>query len=60
MMHQTTSRHVEFTDIEIKPDVGMYGMFDFDKSDVFIKLGREATQKKIPEIRALLEQRNLL
>lgn len=57
MMHQSTARHVEFTDLEIRPDVFEYGLFDFEHTELFIDLGRQAAQRILPELRLLLERR---
>lgn len=56
MMFQTTSRHKEFTDVEIETNVGAYSMFDFSQTERFIELGREAAAARLPEIRYLLNQ----
>ena len=39
-------------DIHIKPQVGHIGMLEFEKADELIKLGIEATERVMPEIRA--------
>jgi len=39
-------------DIHIKPQLGHIGMLEFEKADDLIKLGMEATERVMPEIRA--------
>lgn len=39
-------------DIHIKPQVGHIGMLEFEKADDLIKLGAEAAERMMPEIRA--------
>lgn len=39
-------------DIHIKPQIGHIGMLEFEKADELIKLGMEATERVMPEIRA--------
>ncbi len=60
MMHQSTSRHQDFTDVEIRPRVFEYGMFDFEKTELFMELGRRAAEEKLPELRLLLDRRKTI
>ena len=39
-------------DVHIKPQLGHIGMLEFEKADDLIKLGVEATERVMPEIRA--------
>lgn len=39
-------------DIHIKPQIGHIGMLEFEKADDLIRLGVEATERVMPEIRA--------
>ncbi|MEQ9365113.1 MAG: cyclic nucleotide-binding and patatin-like phospholipase domain-containing protein [Leptospirales bacterium] len=57
MMHQTTSRHREFSDLEVRPAVGRYALTDFSQTREFIRLGREAMQNKLSALRILLARR---
>lgn len=42
-------------DVHIKPQIGHIGMLEFEKSDELIRLGAEATERVMPEIRAGIE-----
>ncbi len=57
MMHQTTSRHLEYSDLEIRPDVGRYALTDFSQTREYIRLGREAMQEKMSGLKLLLARR---
>ncbi len=41
-------------DIHIKPPIGHIGLLEFEKAEELIKLGEEATEKLIPEIKAAM------
>ncbi len=41
-------------DIHIKPSVGHVGLLEFEKCEELIRLGEEATEKLIPEIKAAM------
>ena len=56
MMHQTTARHRQYTDLEICPDVGRYHITDFKNAEKFVELGRQAAEEKLPELRYLLQK----
>ncbi len=42
-------------DVHIKPQIGHIGMLEFEKAEDLIKLGVEATERAMPEIRAGLQ-----
>ncbi len=42
-------------DVHIKPQLGHIGMLEFEKCDELIRLGAEATERVMPEIRAGIE-----
>lgn len=46
-----------YADIVIEADVSKYSFMDFDKADELIEIGYKSAQKKLPEIRSLLEKR---
>lgn len=56
MMHQTTARHVEFTNLEIRPAVGAYGLTEYTRTAQIIDLGCRAAEEKLPELRYLLKR----
>ncbi len=41
-------------DIHIKPSIGHIGLLEFEKAKELIKLGEEATEKLIPDIKAAM------
>ncbi len=42
-------------DVTIAPRIGHIGLFDFDRADEAIKLGRKAVEKQIPRIHEMME-----
>ena len=57
MHREMTKSYLKKADIVIKPEVGDYGFFDFMHGSEIIERGREATKKKIPEIKRMLKLR---
>ena len=55
MFEQSINIHYQNTDIEIRPLVDQYSVFDWDLSEQIIETGREAAQLKIDEIKKRLQ-----
>ena len=55
VMDQTITRHLEYTDLDIEPEVDIFTVFDWPRGPELIEIGREATRRKLPELKYLLE-----
>lgn len=55
LMHQSAEVRSRYTDIEIRPQLQEYGMFDFKKGMEMYERGRMAAYEKLDEIKSKLD-----
>ncbi|HLR25576.1 MAG TPA: patatin-like phospholipase family protein [Fodinibius sp.] len=54
-MDASNKHQLELTDIHIRPDIKKFSSTDFDKAEQLIKLGEEAAQRMLPQIRQMAD-----
>lgn len=52
---RSNAEQAKMCDILIKPDIGIYNMFSFDKTDSLILIGELAARKVLPQLKALVD-----
>lgn len=56
LIQQSVQLRSHYTDIEIRPDIRAYGLFDFKKGMEMFDIGRKAAEAKLPEIKEKIQQ----
>lgn len=56
MGYHTVTRHLEFTNVNIEPDISEFSVFDWGRAEEIFERGRVAMEQKVPELRYLLKK----
>ena len=56
MGDHTVTRHLDYTNVNVEPEVSEWSIFDWEHGTDILKRGREAMERKIPELRFQLKK----
>ncbi len=56
MGYHSVTRHLAFTDVNVAPDISEFSQFDWSRGIEIMERGREAMERKVPELRDELKK----
>ncbi len=56
MGYHTVTRHLEFTNVNVEPNISEFSVFDWNRAPEILERGRVAMEQKVPELRYLLKK----